>query len=128
MPKKTSRPVQGSKYSSKSAEYENPIASRDSLLELIQGEQVPVSQEHIARALGYTDEASLEALRRRLKAMVRDGQLLRNRRGGYLGFDHEDLVKGVVQSHPDGWCRSQIQRVVRKLDNSAGKGVRQCDY
>ena len=103
MPKKTSRPVQGSKYSSKSAEYENPIASRDSLLELIQGEQVPVSQEHIARALGYTDEASLEALRRRLKAMVRDGQLLRNRRGGYLGFDHEDLVKGVVQSHPDGF-------------------------
>ena len=57
----------------------------------------------MAELLGYRDEPSLEALRRRLQAMVRDGQLFRNRRGGYLSFDHMDLVKGVVQSHPDGF-------------------------
>ena len=35
--------------------------------------------------------------------MVRDGQLFRNRRGGYLSFDHMDLEKGYLQSHPDGF-------------------------
>ena len=85
-----------------SANYEKPIASREHLLELIKSQQVPVPQEHIAEQLGYSDETSLEALRRRLQAMVRDGQLFRNRRGGYLSFDHMDLEKGYVQSHPDG--------------------------
>jgi len=86
-----------------SANYDQPIASREYLLDLIQARQVPVPQEHIAEALGYSDETMLEALRRRLQAMVRDGQLFRNRRGGYLSFDHMDLEKGYVQSHPDGF-------------------------
>ena len=85
------------------AKYDEPIASREHLLELIQSEHVPVPQEDIAEALGYRDEARQEALRRRLQAMVRDGQLFRNRRGGYLGFDHLDLEKGHVQTHPDGY-------------------------
>ncbi len=83
--------------------YERPIASREHLLNLIESEQVPVPQEHIADALGYDDDERLEALRRRLQAMVRDGQLFRNRRGGYLSFDHMDLEKGYLQSHSDGF-------------------------
>jgi ribonuclease R len=86
-----------------SEKYDSPVASREYLLELINGEQVPVPQEFISDALGYHDEAALEGLRRRLQAMVRDGQLFRNRRGGYLGFDHMDLEKGLVQCHADGF-------------------------
>ncbi len=86
-----------------SARYDSPIASREYLLELIGKEQVPVSPEHVAASLGYTAEDQLEALRRRLNAMVRDGQLFRNRRGGYLSFDHMDVARGVVQTHPDGF-------------------------
>jgi len=86
-----------------SAKYESPIASREHLLELIKSQQVPLPQEHIAETLGYSDENQLEALRRRLQAMVRDGQLFRNRRGGYISFDHMDLEKGYVMSHPDGF-------------------------
>jgi ribonuclease R len=86
-----------------SAKYDSPIASREYLLELINNEKVPVPQEFISEVLGYNDEASLEGLRRRLQAMVRDGQLFRNRRGGYLGFDHMDLEKGRVQCHADGF-------------------------
>ncbi|HKJ52406.1 MAG TPA: ribonuclease R [Gammaproteobacteria bacterium] len=86
-----------------SANYDRPIASREHLLELIESQQVPVPQEFIAESLGYDDEPELEALRRRLQAMVRDGQLFRNRRGGYLSFDHMDLEKGYVQTHPDGF-------------------------
>ena len=86
-----------------SANYESPIASREFLLEQIKSQLVPVSQSHIAESLGYSDEESLEALRRRLNAMVRDGQIFQNRRGGFLSFDHMDLVKGTVQTHPDGF-------------------------
>jgi len=85
------------------ANYAEPIASREHLLSLVQAEGVSLPQEDIADALGYDDETRLEALRRRLQAMVRDGQLFRNRRGGYISFDHMDLEKGYVQSHPDGF-------------------------
>ncbi len=85
------------------ANYDSPIASREYLLELIAAEQAPVPQEQLEELLDYHDDESREALRRRLQAMVRDGQLFRNRRGGYLSFDHMDLVKGRVQSHPDGF-------------------------
>jgi len=85
------------------ANYDEPIASREHLLELVQAKKVPLPQEDIAETLGYDDETRQEALRRRLQAMVRDGQLFRNRRGGYISFDHMDLEKGYVQSHADGF-------------------------
>ena len=103
MPKKPRITSRDPHFKRERAKYEQPIASREHLLELVNAQQVPVAQEHIAEALGYADETRLEALRRRLQAMVRDGQLFRNRRGGYLSFDHMDLVKGYVQSHPDGF-------------------------
>jgi len=103
MPKKPGTNSKDPHFKRERAKYEQPIASREHLLELVNSQQVPVAPEHIAEALGYSDETRLEALRRRLQAMVRDGQLFRNRRGGYLSFDHMDLVKGYVQSHPDGF-------------------------
>ena len=103
MPKKPRITSRDPHFKRERAKYEQPIASREHLLDLVNAQQVPVAQEHIAEALGYADETRLEALRRRLQAMVRDGQLFRNRRGGYLSFDHMDLVKGYVQSHPDGF-------------------------
>ncbi|MFT5221501.1 MAG: ribonuclease R [Planctomycetota bacterium] len=103
MPRKPVKTPKDPFESRESAKYERPIASREHLLELIKTELVPVSQEHIADSLDYQDDEALEALRRRLNAMVRDGQIFRNRRGGYLSFDHMDLEKGVVQSHPDGF-------------------------
>jgi len=103
MPKKPRTTSRDPHFKRERAKYEQPIASREHLLDLVNSQQVPVAPEHIAEALGYSDETRLEALRRRLQAMVRDGQLFRNRRGGYLSFDHMDLVKGYVQSHPDGF-------------------------
>jgi ribonuclease R len=103
MPRKSRTPSKDPFHKREQAKYDQPIASREHLLELLKSQKVPLPQEHIAETLGYHDEASLEALRRRLQAMVRDGQLFRNRRGGYLSFDHMDLEKGYVQSHADGF-------------------------
>ena len=103
MPKKPPRLTRDPFLSRESAKYDRPIASREHLLDLINTYKVPVSQNHIAESLKYDDDEQIEALRRRLNAMVRDGQIFRNRRGGYLSFDHMDLEKGVVQTHPDGF-------------------------
>jgi len=103
MPKKPVNTPEDPFHSRESAKYESPIASREYLLDLIKAQMVPVSLEHIADSLDYRDDPSLEALRRRLNAMVRDGQLFRNRRGGFLSFDHMDLEKGYVQAHADGF-------------------------
>ncbi len=83
--------------------YENPIASRELLLEIIAEQSVPVNLKHMAEALNYTDEDQIEGLRRRLLAMVRDGQIFKNRRDGFMDFNHMDLIKGRVQAHPDGF-------------------------
>jgi ribonuclease R len=91
MPKKPRTTPKDPFHAREKANYAEPIASREHLLALVQEAQVPLPQEDIADALGYDDEARLEALRRRLQAMVRDAQLFRNRRGGYISFDHRDL-------------------------------------
>jgi ribonuclease R len=85
------------------ARYSRPIASREALLRLLHDAAEPMSYDEVAAALEFTNEDDLEALRRRLKAMVRDGQLLLNRREGYLPVDSENLVRGRIIAHPDGF-------------------------
>ena len=83
--------------------YERPIASRDYILGLLHDRGEPMSYEEIAAELGLDDDELREALRRRLVAMVRDGQVLLNRREGYVPVDSQNLVRGRVIAHPDGF-------------------------
>ena len=50
----------------------------------------------------HTDD-QLEALRRRLRAMERDGQLIYTRRGTYAPVDKLDLICGRISGHRDGF-------------------------
>jgi len=63
----------------------------------------PLGREELAKRLGVSGDDSLEILRRRLQAMVRDGQLVRNRRGAYGLPQRMDLVAGRISAHPDGY-------------------------
>ena len=83
--------------------YENPIASREYITEYLTERGSPISYEKLAAALQIKDEEQLEGLRRRLIAMVRDGQLMKNRRGGYALVDKMSLVPGTIQAHKDGF-------------------------
>jgi ribonuclease R len=85
-----------------SSNYENPIASRELILQTIHQEGA-MDQDRIEELLDLRTEEQKEALRRRLKAMVRDGQLILNRREGYIPVDEEDLIRGRVIAHPDGF-------------------------
>ena len=63
--------------------YAQPIISREALTEFLSDAPGPMNAEEISRALKLTEPDRLEALSRRLNAMLRDGQLLMNRRGGF---------------------------------------------
>ena len=88
-----------------SEKYENPIPSREFLLEALEEAQKPLRLYQVAKIVDVSeeDEERFEALSRRLKAMVRDGQLIRNRRGAFGILQKMDLVKGRVLGHPDGF-------------------------
>ena len=83
--------------------YENPIPGRDFILSLFGKMKKKLSREQIARALGLNNSEQKEALRRRLRAMERDGQLTFSQRDGYQLIDPAQLIDGVVSIHPDGF-------------------------
>ncbi len=85
------------------AKYERPIPSRELILQVLKEQGQPLHAEELARLLGLTHPDELEALQRRLRAMTRDGQIVRNRREGYGPIDKLDLVRGRVIAHPDGF-------------------------
>lgn len=86
-----------------SQKYENPIYSREFLIEFLKKRGAPATLEHLVGELDITTEDAREALRRRLIAMCRDGQLVCNRRGAYLPISEADLIPGRVQGHRDGF-------------------------
>jgi ribonuclease R len=83
--------------------YESPIPSREFIMEFLAEADGPLNRNQITKALELTDFSQVEALRRRLKAMERDGQLMRNRKGAFGLIDKLDLVRGRVQAHRDGY-------------------------
>ncbi|MBK1735308.1 ribonuclease R [Halorhodospira abdelmalekii] len=103
MAKRPTKPPRRDPYQEREqAKYDNPIPSREYLLELLSAHGRPLGRREIAEALELESPEQHEALRRRLRAMERDGQLVRNRRRGYLVVDHRELVRGRVIGRPDG--------------------------
>src|SRR3546814_2075678 len=64
--------------------YENPIASREAILQLLVDADGPQSADALAEQLRLTEPDRFDALSKRLGAIVRDGQLLQNRRAGFV--------------------------------------------
>ena len=91
-------------YAQREAEkYENPIPSRELILQLIEDNGKPLRRQQIAQQFGLESADNLEALRRRLRAMERDGQLLFNRRQKYCIVNSQDLIAGIILGHADGF-------------------------
>ena len=83
--------------------YDNPIVSREYILQVLEQAPGPMTHEALCELLQLTDPEHIEALRRRLIAMSRDGQLLSNRKRGYGVINKMDLIRGRVQGHRDGF-------------------------
>lgn len=83
--------------------YDNPIPSREFILEYLRSQTSPQPRDSIAEALKIHDEERLEALRRRLRAMERDGELVFTRGQCYGLPERMDLMSGTVLGHKDGF-------------------------
>jgi len=79
--------------------YENPIPSREYILDYLRSQKSPITRDSIAAALNIQEEEQLEALRRRLRAMERDGELVFTRGQSYGLPEKMDLIPGTVLGH-----------------------------
>ena len=74
--------------------YEHPIPSRDDLMAALEKSEGPLSLPALAAKVGIHTDPHRRALENRLKAMVRDGQLIRNRAREYCLTGRLDLIVG----------------------------------
>jgi ribonuclease R len=83
--------------------YDMPIASRKFILQTMEDTGEPMAFKRIAKELGLEERWQRDALQNRLRAMVRDGQLVADRRNVYAIAGKMELVRGRVSGHIDGY-------------------------
>ncbi|MBI3901872.1 MAG: ribonuclease R [Nitrosomonadales bacterium] len=83
-------------------QYDHPLPSREFILQILEEQGAPLAEEDLCSLL-HIEAQEAELFSRRLRAMARDGQLMRNRKGALCMVDKLDLIKGKVQGHPDGF-------------------------
>ena len=63
--------------------YGHPLPSREFMLQVLKEQGIPVTEAALQNLLGITEEEH-EIFSRRLSAMLREGQIMRNRKGCLL--------------------------------------------
>ncbi len=85
-----------------SKRYELPLPSREYVTQVLTDEGRPLSFVELVGLLDIA-ESECEMFQRRLGAMEREGQLLRNRKGTYILPERASLTAGKIQGHQDGY-------------------------
>ncbi len=80
-----------------------PIPERDDVLAALRSHGAPMPARSLFKALGLPSRKQQDAMRRRLSAMIRDGQIITNRRGDYCLVARLDVITGRVVGHRDGY-------------------------
>ncbi|WP_263081172.1 ribonuclease R [Endozoicomonas sp. Mp262] len=83
--------------------YASPIPSRQLIMQFLEQRGAPASHRALCKELEVIDEEQQQALLFRLKAMVRDAQLLQNRKGAFALLSKLDLIQGRVQGNREGY-------------------------
>lgn len=96
-------------YQQELEKYQNPVPSREFILQTIRDYDAPMSKEELLEAFQISDEERTEAIRRRLRAMENDGQLVFTKRRRYALPEKMDLLKGTVIGHRDGYGFLQVE-------------------
>ena len=97
-------PSHGDPHAAREAErYEHPIPSREVILKFLGDRAQLMTAEVLAQELNLSHPRDFEALTKRLGAMLRDGQLLQNRRGGYGVASRLDLIPGTIIANAEGF-------------------------
>jgi ribonuclease R len=83
--------------------YVNPIPSREFIMAHLEEVGLPLSFKRLSKELELERSELRDALKRRLTAMVKDGQLIVDRRNVYRSAGKMDLIPGRVVAHADGY-------------------------
>ncbi|MCR3756004.1 MAG: RNase R [Sodalis sp. Psp] len=83
--------------------YAFPVPSRECILDHLANRKKPASRKELGQELNINGKDQLEGLRRRLRAMVRDRQLIFTHQQHYALTEHMDLLRGTVIGHRDGY-------------------------
>jgi ribonuclease R len=89
-------------YEREKSRYDEPLPSREYILDTLHEEGVPVPEEELAVLLEIKSGERI-SFQRRIGAMERDGEIMRNRRGDVCVVSKLDLVRGRVHGHADGY-------------------------
>ena len=103
IPSKKARKPEDPNAAIEASRYENPIASREVILKVLDESGELFQLSGLARALKISSDQDLEALRRRVMAMRRDGQLHLDRRGRIGLTERLELQTCRVIGHRDGY-------------------------
>ena len=105
MSKKSNKtsPTRDPFYQRESEKYAVPIPSRELIMQVLEDFGRPMSRNQLHSKLDVEDDSKQEALGFRLRAMLRDGQLMQDRRGRYCLLERINLQRGTIQGHPDGF-------------------------
>lgn len=82
--------------------YGTALPSREFILKILEEQGVPLGEAKLRKLLDITRDET-EFFNRRLAAMIRTGQIMRNRKGDICIIEKLELIKGAVQGHSDGY-------------------------
>jgi ribonuclease R len=83
--------------------HSHPIPSRGYIIGLLRKHTFPLRRVQLATLMSLSGDEEKEGLRRRLRAMERDGQIIFEPRQGYRVLKSNELLYGRVIGHPDGF-------------------------
>jgi len=89
-------------YERELAKYEDPIPSREYIMQVMLEDSKPIPQKVLLKKLGIRKKSQEKALMFRLRAMIRDGQVILDRRDRWCLTDKTNMVRGRVQAHAEG--------------------------
>ena len=95
--------IEDPEYEQEAARYAQPIASRRLILDVMADIGEPIAFKRLAKELGLGGRPQRDALTNRLRAMVREGQLVVDRRNVYAIASKMELVRGRISGHVDGY-------------------------
>lgn len=90
-------------FAKQASQYEHPVPSRVALIQFLETHDKLLKLEQIAEAIGIETDEQYIGLKSRLKAMVKDGQLIVNRRKRYGARSKMNFIQGRVEAHADGF-------------------------
>ena len=86
----------------KNRRYTHPIVSREVIAEFISHQKTAIPLDLIASNFSYSEKRDLEALKKRVLAMVRDGQIKKEALTGLKSNFHSKVLEGSVEFGSDG--------------------------